>query len=532
MQTKTILALALAAAAEPVSRRLRDTVDLTSVHEKAEAKALTGALSFKLDSAAAAKHGDALAHKVADLIDCSKAERTFRHAGIHEEKHVAKGLHLWYSVKCADGAQDRAAASTKAAAKLHAYLDRSDEDHEGVVLIEPALVHLQYNSSNSSRATDDPYYSYQAGHYDAVNLETAWDTTMGSADVVVQVIDTGLDLDHEDLQMNIWKNTQPHPTTGETEWPDNCNDGIDNDGNGFIDDCHGYNHAEDSAGDASSGNYLGGGSHGSHCGGTIAADNNNGVGGAGVAGGDGTEDSGVKLMVSVVFGATWTDGFAEALVYGADNGARVSSNSWGYIYPGDFEQSVLDAIDYYTDSEDDGGQGIEGAVVFAAGNDNSNADYYPAYYDKTIAVAATDNDGNRAYFSNYGDWIDISAPGMSILSTVVGGYDYYDGTSMACPHVAGILALCLSANPGLERQDVLDMLYATADPLTADLGAGMADAGAFVAQCANGAPTMQPTVSLAPTTAMPTFKPTMSLAPTASCVCDQKLELTVVTDWY
>ena len=279
MHTKTTTILALAASLalaatdeeQPARRRLRDTVDLTRVHEKAEAKALTGALSFKLDAAAAAKKGgaDALAHRVADLIECSNAERTFRHAGIHEEKHVAKGLHLWYSVKCTDGAEDRAAASTKAAAKLHAYLDRSDEDHEGVVLIEPSLVHLQYNSSssdsNSSRATDDPYYSYQAGHYDAVNLATAWDTTMGSADVVVQVIDTGLDLDHEDLQMNIWKNTQPHPTTGETEWPDNCNDGVDNDGNGFVDDCHGYNHADDTAGDASSGNYLGGGSHGSHC---------------------------------------------------------------------------------------------------------------------------------------------------------------------------------------------------------------------------------------------------------------------------
>ena len=202
-----ILALALAAAEPPLRRRLRDTVDLTRVHEKAEAEALTGALSFKLDAAAAAKKGgaDALAHKVADLIECSKAERTFRHAGKHEAKHVAKGLHLWYSVKCADGEQGRAAASTKAAAKLHAYLDRSDEDHEGVQLIEPTLVHLQYNSSsnsNSSRATDDPYYSYQAGHYDAVNLATAWDTTMGNSEIVVQVIDTGLDFDHEDLQTN------------------------------------------------------------------------------------------------------------------------------------------------------------------------------------------------------------------------------------------------------------------------------------------------------------------------------------------
>ena len=151
MITKNVILLALAATEAVLARRrLRDTVDLTRVHEKAQAEALTGALSFKLDAAAAATKGgaDALAHRVADLIECSKAERTFRHAGKHEAKHVAKGLHLWYSVKCADGAQGRAVASTKAAAKLHAYLDRSDEDHEGVVLIEPSLVHLQYNSSN------------------------------------------------------------------------------------------------------------------------------------------------------------------------------------------------------------------------------------------------------------------------------------------------------------------------------------------------------------------------------------------------
>ena len=169
-------------------------------------------------------------------------------------------------------------------------------------------------------------------------------------------------------------------------------------------------------------------------------------------------------------------------------------------------------------------------MVFAAGNDNSNADYYPAYYDKTIAVAATDNDGNRAYFSNYGDWVDISAPDEHLLDGR-GRLRLVRWHVDGVPARGGILALCLSTNPGLGRQDVLDMLYDTAGPLTADLGAGMVDAGAFVAQCANGAPTMQPTVSMAPTTAMPTFKPTMSLAPTASCVCDQKLELTLVTDW-
>jgi subtilisin family serine protease len=261
----------------------------------------------------------------------------------------------------------------------------------------------------------------------------------------------------------------------------------------------------------------------------VAADTNNDVGVSGVAGGDGSPDSGAKLMVSVGFGQTSTGGFAEALVYGADNGAQISSNSWGYISSGVVEQAVLDAIDYYTDSSADGGEGIEGIVVFAAGNDNSNADYYPGFYEKTVAVAATDNGGTRASFSNYGDWIDISAPGVSILSTIIGGYDWYSGTSMACPHVAGILALCLSVDPGLGRQDVLDRLYATADPLTADLGAGMADAEAFVAQCANGAPSPKPTVSMRPTTAVPTPKPTVSVAPTRSCACEQALTITVVT---
>ena len=103
-------------------------------------------------------------------------------------------------------------------------------------------------------------YGDQAGHYDAVNLAYAWDTVKGNPNVVVQVLDTGLDLDHPDLQLNIWRNA------GETD----CTDGVDNDNNGFVDDCHGYNHADDTAGDASSGNYLGAGSHGSHCPGAVS----------------------------------------------------------------------------------------------------------------------------------------------------------------------------------------------------------------------------------------------------------------------
>ena len=245
-----LVALSTQALDESPRRRLRDTVDLGHVREKAEAEALTGALSFKLDGAAAAERGaDALANHVAELIDCTSARRVFRAAGVHEAKHVAKGLHLWYAVKCAADDEGALEASRKAASKLEAYLELSDEDHEGVAIIEPGLVHLPLWTPN------DPQYGDQAGHYNAVNLAQAWDTVKGNPNVVVQVLDTGLDLDHPDLQLNIWRNE------GETD----CDDGIDNDNNGFVDDCHGYNHADDAAGPASSGNYLGAGSHGSHC---------------------------------------------------------------------------------------------------------------------------------------------------------------------------------------------------------------------------------------------------------------------------
>ena len=131
-------------------------------------------------------------------------------------------------------------------------------------------------------------------------------------------------------------------------------------------------------------------------------------------------------MISVGFGSTFTGGFAEALVYGADNGAQISSNSWGYTSPDVCEQAVIDAIDYYNDEG--------GIVVFAAGNDNSEACYYPGCYDGVVGVAALDDNGARAYFSNYGGTVDISAPGHPVLSTVIMGegsvdsnYDSYSG---------------------------------------------------------------------------------------------------------
>ena len=175
-------------------------------------------------------------------------------------------------------------------------------------------------------------------------------------------------------------------------------------------------------------------------------------------------------------------------VYGADNGAQISSNSWGYTSPGYTEQSVSDAIAYYNSKN--------GIVVFAAGNDDSELHYYPAYNEGVMAVAAVADSGERASFSNYGDWIEISAPGVNVYSTVTdASYRTVSGTSMAAPHVAGVLALGLSVNPSTDKAWLLGCLYSTARNVDAlnpgyvgKLGAGFVDARAFVECVANGAP--------------------------------------------
>ena len=159
-------------------------------------------------------------------------------------------------------------------------------------------------------------------------------------------------MSHPDLQNNKWMN------------PDEiCGNGIDDDGNGYVDDCQGYNHVDDS------GTNLGGhDSHGTHCAGTIAADSDNSVGVAGIAGGKGASRPGVSLMINMCFGVDSQSGFASALVYGADNGAHISSNSWGYAVAGVYDPAILEAIDYAVD------KGV--TVVFAAGNDGSDADWW------------------------------------------------------------------------------------------------------------------------------------------------------------
>ena len=367
----------------------------------------------------------------------------------------------------------------------------------------------------------------------AIDAAGAWAYGAGKPNIVVQVLDTGLDFSHEEHQINIWRN--------EAE----CGKSGDNDDNGFADDCHGYNHADGMGipeGDPN-GDGLGDGgaqSHGTHCAGTIAGSRGNGKGIAGLAGGWGGDD-GVRMMTSVGFGKTSVGGFGEAITYAANNGAHISSNSWGYGGPDYIGGPEKAAIEYgYA-------QGM--LIVFAAGNSNSAGNYLPgAMGIEVVGVAATDDYDKRTSFSNYGDWIDISAPGYNVLSTFVGqgnagdGYQKWSGTSFSCPTVSGMLALGWSLVPDMTREDLLDCLYTTARDIDdaqdsnykGKMGAGQLNGGPFAACVQAQGPTASPTVTFAPTVAPTSSAPSVSPAPTVlGCgQCDLKGRMVVKTDMW
>jgi len=280
-----------------------------------------------------------------------------------------------------------------------------------------------------------------------ISATEAWELETGSDSVIVLVIDSGIDLQHDDFGGSLWQN----PNSGLA--------------NGYLGDLHGWNFAEDSAQiqDTSG--------HGTQVSGILAAQTHNQVGIAGVAGGSGQND-GVRLMIARTFSGSNVGGFAEALVYGADNGAVIASNSWGYVDPEVFEQVVLDAIDYfitYAGLDEEGepiGPMAGGLVVFAAGNSNSDERFFPAAYEPAMAVTGTNRNDQKSALSTYGTWIDLAAPGESILSTHIGnGYRTVSGTSFASPHVSGAAALLVSRFPGLTPDIVRERLVQTADSI-------------------------------------------------------------------
>lgn len=303
------------------------------------------------------------------------------------------------------------------------------------------------------------------------DVYAAWQLCTGNPDVIVAVVDQGVKYDHEDLAANMWVN--------KGEIPDN---GIDDDGNGYIDDVHGFNFTDNKGKLTFSAENM----HGTHVAGTIAAVNNNGVGVNGIAGGSGNGD-GVRIMSCETLGASESGNSGgglgaqvRAIKYAADNGAVICQNSWGYtagaLSKNDWTRgnysALADAIHYfikYAGLDENGeqeGPMAGGIVIFAAGNDASNELCYPASDEAVVSVAATSWLGTPSYFTNYGKWVSLSAPGGDlslnstyggVYSTSVAGdggsaYEGINGTSMACPHVSGACALAVSWYYGAEKK--------------------------------------------------------------------------------
>jgi hypothetical protein len=367
-------------------------------------------------------------------IDIKTIKRVFRYAGKFEEKHKKFGLHQWYELHV---------SNSKNSENLNKLLQSIPQ----VLYIEEAATFKLLDNKNTKNFPNDPKYTQQ-WQYTNIGMEMAWQYQTGSSNVIVAVNDGGIDVDHEDLAGNMWKNTLEIP-----------NNGIDDDNNGYVDDYYGYNFADDMG-------KIVAHDHGTHVAGSVAGETNNGIGISGVAGGDGN-NNGIRLMSLALFSENNIDGFDEAFVYAADMGAVISQNSWG---SGPQVQSLEDAIQYFIANA--GGQNSPmngGLVVFAAGNDNTNQgqSIYPASLPYVMAVASVDKFDKKSTFSNYGDFVDISAPGSFIFSSISeNAYQSKSGTSMACPHVSGVAALVVSQYEGqITPQQVWDKITAGADPV-------------------------------------------------------------------
>ena len=272
-----------------------------------------------------------------------------------------------------------------------------------------------------------------------IDAPEAWDIQTGSANVTIAVVDTGVDYTHPDLVANMWIN--------EAEL--NGIPGVDDDNNTFIDDVYGYDFCNND------GDPMDDNNHGTHCAGTIGAVGNNNIGVVGV-------NHNVSIMPIKAFnsgGYAWTSDCILAIQYAILMDADIISNSWG---GGSYSQALYDIIAVADDA------GI--LFVAAAGNSGSNNDLFPRYpasYDvpNIVAVAATDHNDNKAYFSCYGlESVDLGAPGVSINSTLKnGGYGTYSGTSMACPHVAGAAGLVKAQNLDFGSDEIKEALLTKVD---------------------------------------------------------------------